>query len=41
VAGKVPGRKGPAGAGQQPAEQKPAVCPDGQTIQWQPGLYQE
>ncbi|PKU43570.1 hypothetical protein llap_6118 [Limosa lapponica baueri] len=41
VAGKLPVRKGPGGVGQQPAEHKPAVCPDGQEGQQHPGLYQE
>jgi len=41
VAGKLPGRKGPWGAGQQLAEHEPAVCPGGQVGQQHPGLYQE
>ena len=39
--GKLPGRKGPWGAGRQPAERKPAVCPGGHEGQWHPGLDQE
>lgn len=30
AAGKLPGRKGPVGAGQQPAEYESAVCSGGQ-----------
>ena len=41
VAGKMPGGKGPGGAGQQLAEHEPAVCPGGQEGQEHPGLYQE
>ena len=41
VAGKLSGGKGPGGAGRQPAEQEPAVCPGGQEGQPHPGLYQE
>jgi len=41
VAGKLPGGKGPWGAGRQPAEHEPAVCPGGQESQRHPGLYQE
>jgi len=36
-----PRGKGPGGAGRQPAEQKPAVCPGGQEGQHHPGLYQQ
>jgi len=33
--------KGPWGAGRQPAEHEPAVCPGGQEGQGHPGLYQQ
>ena len=36
-----PGGTGSWGAGWQPAEHEPAVCPDGQEGQRHPGLYQE
>jgi len=39
--GKLPGGKGPWGAGQQPAEHESKVRPGGQEGQWHPGLYQE
>ena len=38
---KLPGGKGPGGAGRQTAEHEPAVCPGGQEGQQHPGLYQE
>jgi len=41
VDGELLGGKGPGGAGQQPAEQEPAVCPGGQEGHRHPGLYQE
>ena len=41
VAGKLLGRTGPGGAGWQPAEQEPAVCPGGQEGQRHPGLYEK
>jgi len=41
VAGELPGRKGPGGAGRQPAEHELAVCPGGQEGQRHPGLDQE
>ena len=41
VAGKLPSGKGPRGAGWQPAEHEPVVCPGGQEGRWHPGLYQE
>jgi len=41
VAGKLPGGKRPGGAGQQPAEHEPAVCPGSQEGQQHPALYPE
>ena len=41
VSGKLPSRKGSWGAGRQPAEHEPVVCPGGQEDQRHPGLYQE
>ena len=41
VAGNLPGRRGPGGASQQPAEHELAVCPGGQEGQQHPGFYQE
>ncbi|KAJ7414679.1 rna-directed dna polymerase from mobile element jockey-like [Willisornis vidua] len=41
VAGKLPSRKGPVGAGQKLAKHEPAVCPGGQEGQWHHDLYQE
>jgi len=41
AAGELPGGEGPGGAGWQPAEQEPAVCPGGQEGQQQPGLDQQ
>jgi len=38
---QLPGGKGPGGAGRQPAEHEPAVCPGGQEDQRHPGLDQE
>ena len=37
----MPSGKGPWGAGRQPAEHEPAVCPGGQEGQRRPGLDQE
>jgi len=39
--GELPSGEGPRGAGQQLAEQEPAVCPGGQEGQRHPGLDQE
>ena len=41
VAGKLPSGEGPWGAGRQPAEHEPVVCPGGQAGQQHPGLHQE
>ena len=41
MAGELPGRRQPGGAGQQPAEHEPPVCPGGQGGQQHPGLDQE
>ena len=32
MSGKLPGEKGPGGAGRQPAEHEPAVCSGGQEV---------
>jgi len=40
-AGKLPGGKGPWGAGRQLTEHEPAVWPGVQEGQWHPGLDQE
>ena len=37
---ELPGRKGPGGAGRQPGDYKPALCPGGQG-QRHPGSYQK
>jgi len=41
VAGKLPGGKGPGGAGRQLAEHDPAVCPGGQEGQMASWLVSE
>ena len=41
VAEKLCSKKECVGAGQQPAEHEPAVCPGGHKGQWYPGFYQK